>query len=115
LNAVDLGYYMYQRMEVENAAEVGAQAAWKARYDQSTMLPATQNCAGLNAAVPAAIQGTTLGNKVSLAAGYPAEGCYCVNGSNALQAVGTLNNKPADPAPPPATRTRRPAITSRSA
>jgi Flp pilus assembly protein TadG len=96
LNAVDLGYYMYQRMEVENAAEIGAQAAWKACYDQSTMLPATQNCPGLNAAVTTAIQGTTLGSKVALAAGYPAEGYYCVNGSNALQAVGTLNNKPAD-------------------
>jgi len=29
LNAVDVGYYAYRRMEVENAAEVGAQAAWK--------------------------------------------------------------------------------------
>src|SRR6266702_3493739 len=29
LNAVDVGYYTYQRMEVENAAQVGAQTAWK--------------------------------------------------------------------------------------
>ena len=96
LNVVDMAYYMYQRMEVENAAEVGAQAAWKACYDQSTMLPATVNCSNLNAAVQAAIQSTTLGTSVSLASGYPAEGYYCINSSNQLQEVGSLSSKPAD-------------------
>jgi len=42
LNAVDVGYYMYRRMEVENAAQVAAQAAWKTCTQ--SMLPATQNC-----------------------------------------------------------------------
>jgi len=96
LNAVDLGYYMYQRMEVENAAEVGAQAAWQTCYDQSTMLPATTNCSGLNAAITAAIHSTSLGSAVSLASGYPTEGYYCVNSSNQLQAVGSLSAKPID-------------------
>src|ERR1700688_1725398 len=76
LNAVDLGYYEYQRMEVENAAEVGAQIAWKTCYDQSSMLPATQNCPGLNTAITSAIQSTSLGTAVSLGSGYPAEGYY---------------------------------------
>jgi uncharacterized membrane protein len=96
LNSVDFGYYMYQRMEVENAAQVGVQAAWKTCYDSSSMLPATQNCGGLNAAVTAAIQSTSLGANVSLSSGYPAEGYYCVNGSGILQSVGSLSNKPAD-------------------
>ena len=96
LNAVDLGYYEYRRMEVEYAAEVGAQIAWSTCSDQSTMLPATQNCPGLNTAITSAIQSTSLGTAVSLASGYPAEGYYCVNSSGALQSVGSLANKPAN-------------------
>jgi len=96
LNAVDLGYYEHRRMEVENAAQAGAQAAWATCNDISSMLPATQNCAGLNAAITAAIQSTSLGTAVSLASESPTEGYYCVNGSNALQSVGSLNSKPAD-------------------
>ena len=96
LNAIDLGYYMYQRMEVENAAEVAAQTAWKTCYDQSTMLPATTKCSGLNAAITTAIQSTSLGASVSLVSGYPTEGYYCVDASNALQLVGSLSAKPSD-------------------
>jgi len=94
LNAVDVGYYAYRRMEVENAAEVGAQAAWKnCTNPQNPMVPATQinastglpNCPALNNAITTAIQSTTLAKKVSLASGYPTEGYYCVDSSNALQ------------------------------
>jgi Flp pilus assembly protein TadG len=94
LNAVDVGYYMYQRMQVENAAQVGAQAAWKTC--PQSLLPATQNCVDLNAAITAAIHSTSLGTAVGLASGYPAEGYYCVNASNLLQSVGTLSNRPTD-------------------
>jgi len=96
LNAVDFGYYMYQRMEVEYAAQVGAQAAWKTCYDTSTMLPATQNCTGLNNAITAAIHATSLGTNLSLNSGYPTEGYYCANSSGALQSVGSLASKPAN-------------------
>jgi Flp pilus assembly protein TadG len=96
LNAVDLGYYMYQRMEVENAAQVGAQVAWKTCNDTSSMLPATQNCPGLTDAIKAAIQTTSLGTNVSLTSGYPTEGYYCVGSSGMLQSVGSINNKPAN-------------------
>ena len=95
LNAVDLGYYTYQRMEVENAAQVGAQAVWNTCYDPTYMLPATQNCTGLNAAIVAAVQSTSLGAAVSLGDGFPAEGYYCASSSGALQSVGTLSSKPA--------------------
>ncbi len=98
LNAVDVGYYAYRRMEVENAAEVGAQAAWKNCTDpQNTMLPVTQNCPGLNTAITTAIQSTSLGTAVSLASGYPAEDYRCVNSSNVLQSVGSVSSpKPAN-------------------
>jgi Flp pilus assembly protein TadG len=94
LNAVDLGYYMYRRMEVENAADVGAQAAMKT-CDQNS-LPATTNCSELNTAINAAIHNTSLGTAVSLAAGYPIEGYYCTNSSNALQYVSSMSNKPSN-------------------
>ena len=96
LNAVDVGRFIYQRMQVEYGAQVGAQAAWKTCYDPGTMLPATLNCPQLTAAITAAIQSTSLGTAVSVATGYPVEGYYCVDSSNALQSVGNLSSKPAD-------------------
>jgi Flp pilus assembly protein TadG len=96
LNAVELGRFAYQKMQVENAAYAGAQQAWTTCKDQTTMLPATQNCLGLNAAVTAAIQATSLGTKVSLSSTGISEGYYCVNASNALQSVGSLTSKPAN-------------------
>jgi Flp pilus assembly protein TadG len=98
VNAVDVGYYAYRRMEVENAAQVGAQAAWKNCNNlTTTMLPATQNCPALNAAITTAIQSTSLGTAVSLASGYPAEDYRCVNASNVLQSVGSVSSpKPAN-------------------
>ncbi len=101
LNAVDVGYYIYRRMEVENAADSGAEAALITcaatnPNDQSPLLPATQNCSGLTTAVTSAIQSTSLGTAVTLASGYPAEGYYCVNASNALQYVSSVSSKPAN-------------------
>lgn len=99
LNAVDVGYYAYCRMEVENAAEVGSQAARQTCNKQDSMLPATDptKCPGLNAAITSAIQSTSLGAAVSLASGYPAEDYRCVNASNALQSVGSVSSpKPAN-------------------
>ncbi|MGB6177495.1 MAG: TadE/TadG family type IV pilus assembly protein [Methylocella sp.] len=97
LNAVDIGFYAYRRMEVENAAEVGAQAAWQTCHDANgSILPATVNCPGLNNAITTAIQSTTLGTAVSLASGYPAEDYRCVNASNVLQSVGSVSSPPAN-------------------
>lgn len=94
LNAADLGYYIYRRMEVENAADVGAQTASKT-CDQNS-LPATTNCSGLDAAITSAIQNTSLGKLVTLASGYPTEGYYCTNASNALQFVSNVSSKPSN-------------------
>src|SRR5262245_13460584 len=76
VNTIDTGYYIFRRMQAENAAQAGAQAAWNTCYDQSTMLPATQNCPGLNVAITLAIQSTSLGTAVSLVSGYPAKFYY---------------------------------------
>ena len=94
LNAADIGIYLYERMEVENATEMGAQAAWKTC--PMSQLPATVNCAGLTAAVTAAVHSTSLGTLVSLQSGSPSEGYYCVNSSNALQYMSNVSSKPAD-------------------
>jgi Flp pilus assembly protein TadG len=96
LNAVDVGYYAFERMEVESAAQSGAQAAWATCFDTTAMLPATQNCAGLNNAITNAIQGTSLGASVALSSGFPSEGYYCATSSGSLQSVGSLAARPAD-------------------
>jgi Flp pilus assembly protein TadG len=93
-NVTDTSIYIYQRMQVENATQVAVQAAWKA-CDPSK-LPATTNCAGLTTALQNAIQSTSLGTSITLVAGSPSEGYYCVNASNALQRVSDVSSRPAD-------------------
>ena len=94
LNLVDVARYIYTRMAVQNAAQIGAQAAWQACDD--TKVPATILCPGLTTAVTAAVQSTTLGTTVSLQTGSPSEGYYCINTDNALQYVSSVSTKPAD-------------------
>jgi Flp pilus assembly protein TadG len=93
-NVADVSIYIYQRMEVENATEVAAQAAWKAC--DLPQLPATINCSGLTTAVQNALHSTSLGTRISLKSGSPSEGYYCVNSANALQFVSDVSSKPAD-------------------
>ncbi len=99
-NAVDFGVYEYRSMQVQEAAQAGAQTAWLT-CKAPNLLPATQNCtasngatANLTDAVTTAIQSTSLGTRAALASGYPAEDYYCVNSSGALQSVGSLSSKP---------------------
>jgi Flp pilus assembly protein TadG len=94
VNVADVSIYIYQRMQVENATQVGAQAAWKACDLQH--LPATVNCPGLTTAVQNAVKSTSLGTSVALVSGSPSEGYYCVNSANALQYVSDVTAKPAD-------------------
>jgi Flp pilus assembly protein TadG len=92
-NVTDVSIYIYQRMQVENATEIAAQAALRTC---ATQLPATVNCNGLTTAMQNALQSTSLGTSVAFASGSPAEGYYCVNSSNALQYVSAVTSKPAD-------------------
>lgn len=94
-NVTDVSIYIYQRMQVENATQIAAQAAWKAC--DVPQLPATVNCPGLTTALANALKSTSLGTRVTMMAGSPAEGYYCVNSSNALQWVSDVTSaKPAD-------------------
>ena len=95
VNVTDMSIYIYQRMQVENATQVAAQAAWKAC--DTPQLPATINCPGLVSAVQSAVHSTSLGTRVSLISGSPSEGYYCVNTLNALQYVSAVAaSKPLD-------------------
>jgi Flp pilus assembly protein TadG len=94
LNVAEISTYIYQRMEVENATEMAAQAAWQ--NCDWVHLPATTNCPGLSNAVQSAMQSTSLGTRVALQSGSPSEGYYCVNSSNALEYVSDVTSKPAD-------------------
>jgi len=94
VNVTDISIYIYQRMQAENATQVGAQAASKTC--DASKLPATVNCPGLTNAVQAAIQSTSLGTNVTLVSGSPSEGYYCINASNALQYVSSVAAKPVD-------------------
>lgn len=103
LNLVDVSIYIFQKMEVDNAAQAGAQAAWNlcgptTGPNESYQLPATlnNNCPGLTAKVTAAVQSTSLGTNVTLQSGSPAEGFYCLNSSNALVYVSSVSSKPAN-------------------
>ena len=94
LNAVDIAKYYHDRMQVENATQMAAQIAWQTC--DTTLLPATTKCTGLTSAVTAAIQATSLGSAVKLKSGFPSEGYYCVNASNAIQYVSSVSSKPAN-------------------
>jgi Flp pilus assembly protein TadG len=105
LNAIDVGGYIYQAMQVENAAQMAAQAALRACT--TTELPVTTNCPAFGDAAAAAVASTTLGKRVVLASDMPVEAYYCVDGKARLQQVGTPGKKPStcadagDPAVPP--------------
>jgi Flp pilus assembly protein TadG len=92
-NAVEVGRYAYILMEAEQATQAGAEAALVTCDAQH--VPATQNCAGLSAAVTAAIHGTSLGAGVALN-GAISEAYYCLNASNALVYASDLASKPAN-------------------
>ena len=67
LNLGDMGYYAYTRMEVENAAQNAAQAAW-ANCSAST--PSQTNCdptgtKPMTNAIDNAVKSTSLGNLVT--------------------------------------------------
>ena len=94
-NVIDIARFAYADMEVNDAAQMGAQASWQTC--PASLIPASVNCSGLSAAVTASVQSTSLGTNVSVASGYPSEGYYCVNSSGALVYVAAVTGaKPAD-------------------
>ncbi len=94
LNVAEISVYIFQRMQVENATQMAAQAAWKAC--DISHLPATTNCPALTTAVTNSVQSTVLGARVQLQSGSPSEGYYCVTAQNALQYISDVSSQPAD-------------------
>ena len=90
LNVADVAIFLFDQLEVENATQMGVQAAYAAcPFDD---LPATVNCAGLSAAITAGVQSTSLGTAATVVTGYPTEAYYCVNTSGALTNVGVVTS-----------------------
>jgi Flp pilus assembly protein TadG len=100
LNVIDFGFYIYQGMQVGEAAQAVAQTVWSqcssSRLVTSTArLPAAYKCFGLTpdlqTAMTNAVQSTSLGTKPNLKQGTVAqsiEGFYCADTTGALHAVG---------------------------
>lgn len=96
LNGIEVARYAYTVMQVQNAAQIGAQSVWKA-CDPNKQLPATIKCGtGLKTAIQTAIKSTTLGDSVTLQSGSPTEAYYCLNNANELIPDGgiALGSKP---------------------
>jgi hypothetical protein len=91
VNVVDFSMLIWDRMQVDDAAEVGSQAAYKSCV--GTQNPFTTNCSGLNSIVATAVQSTSLGNLISVSGGAPSETYYCLNGTS-LVSVGTAASPP---------------------
>lgn len=91
VNILDFTMIIWDQMETDYSAQMGAQAAYKTCSTRT--LPATPNCPGLTTTITTAIQSTTLGTGVSLAAGSPSETYYCVSGTT-LQSVGSYSSPP---------------------
>lgn len=90
LNAVDVAFYFWSSMQVDNAAQMAAQTAWTT-CNSGTLLPALTKCTGLTAAVTTAAQSTSLGGGVSV--GTLTEAYYCPNSAGTdLVAAGTASD-----------------------
>jgi Flp pilus assembly protein TadG len=75
LSIIDLGRYIYLRMEVSNTAQTAVQAAWK-----TCDTPPTSTCGNFNTALATAITNASdLGTAVTEQSGQRAEGYYCAD------------------------------------
>ncbi len=97
LNVVDLSLYGWDRMQVDYAAQMGAQAGW-AICNQASNLPATPNsyanCPNMPTAVTTALQSTSLGTNVTLTT--TTEAYYCVVGGLLTNVGAVTSPKPAN-------------------
>lgn len=81
----DIGLYAFDRMQVENAAQMAVQSAFNA-CSQGVAAPLLTNCTNLSGAVTSGAQSTSLGANVSVTS--TTEGDYCVGGAGALTTTG---------------------------
>jgi Flp pilus assembly protein TadG len=80
MNIIDLGLYVFQNMEVENAAQMAAQSAWAECGQQ--LQPASTKCPGFATALQRGARSTTLASSISVGS---TEDEYCVNADGDLE------------------------------
>jgi len=100
MSVMDIGFYVFQRMQVELAAQAAVQAIRKECYD--SIPPITGTCDNIATVATTAAQSTLLASSVAVSSGYPTEGYYCVSASNTLVLVGTsgaVGSPPTKPDP----------------
>ena len=87
LNVVDVGIYVYDRMQLDNGGQSAVQTAW-AQCATTGLVPATvnNNCPGLTTAMTTAAQSTSLGTGVTISSTTED---YCCPGAGALTCSGT--------------------------
>jgi hypothetical protein len=103
LNVVDLAFYGFTWMQTQNAAQMGAQAAFS-NCNTTNSLPAAKNCyqsqsannMTLFDAVQQGIYESALNNTVTLTNSNVVDGYYCSTSGNVLTAVGNLGYAFAD-------------------
>lgn len=99
MNLYDFSAYAFQLMQVANASEIGAEAAWEAcpPGNQPAIFKCGTSGATLTAAVGAAIASTSLGTGVSLD-GSVAEAYYCADtATNTLRFAGNVTSSSSPP------------------
>jgi len=98
MSVIDIGFYVFQRMQVELAAQAATQGI---RFSCGlSAVPLTRNCATFASAATTAAQSTLLADSVTVSSGYPTEGYYCVNGSGDLVLVGSVGTAGSPPPRP---------------
>ncbi len=94
LNVVDIGTYVYDRMELENAAQSAVQVAW-AQCAATGLVPATVSnyCPGLSAAMTSAAQTSSLGSGVTVSS-TTEDWCCPGSGTTPLSCQGSVTRTP---------------------
>jgi Flp pilus assembly protein TadG len=89
LNVVDVGVYLFQSMQVKEAAQVAAQAAWVSCDPTKGYLPAATNCPSLQTTLATAAHSTSLGSNAAVQTSH--EYYYCPTTANTLTEVDTTS------------------------
>jgi len=98
MSVIDIGFYVFQRMQVELAGQAAIQAIRNSCWDSA--VPYTTNCGTISSVATTGAQSTLLGSAVTVSSGYPLEGYYCVNASNVLTLVGATGGVGTGPTKP---------------
>jgi Flp pilus assembly protein TadG len=91
LNVAEVGRYAYLSSQVSAASQAGAHAAIV--RCSATETPVTINCPVVASAINTSIQGSSLGNHVTLY-GAISERWYCLTAQGALQDMAAANARP---------------------